>query len=50
MMVFEGYAKYVVYDEKRWDLLRRKRELALKLMHVLERCSIVRYSCSWERG
>jgi predicted nucleotidyltransferase len=41
MMVFEGYAKYVVYDEKRWDLLRRKRELALKLMHVLERCSIV---------
>lgn len=24
-----------------WDLLRHKRELALKLTHVLERCGVV---------
>jgi predicted nucleotidyltransferase len=39
--VLEGYVKRVIYDDRKWALLKCKRELALKLMLALEHCGIV---------
>jgi len=40
MSLQEGYVRKVIYDSQRWELLRRKRALALKLMKTLANCGM----------